>query len=149
MPGWWVHEAPEVVKWTVDWSSVWTRSPVPCWVKVSRGLIVTSLSKVPPVAVGLERWRVMANADWVGAALDRTSQRELPVQPVTEIGEVLLKLAARTIALTVALPLPSKVVSASRSTTVSVLPSTLAGLVTTGTPVSVTVPDQAAEPVQK
>ena len=85
----------------------------------------------------------------MGVAFDFTSQSELPEQPVTVIGDVLLKLAARTIAFTVALPLASKVVSPSRSTTVSEWPSTLAGLVATGSPVRTTVPENAAEPVQK
>jgi hypothetical protein len=85
----------------------------------------------------------------VGAAEDLTSQKEPPAQPETVIGAVLWKLAARTMASTVATLLVLNVVSPSRSTTVSVLPSAPAGLVATGRPVSVTRPENGAELAQK
>jgi hypothetical protein len=110
---------------------------------------VTPLSKEPPVAVGDERRIVTRKGACVGATEDLTSQKALPAQPETVIGVVLRKLTARTMALTVATLLALNVVSPSRSTTVSVLPSAPAGLVAIGEPARVTRPENGAEVAQK
>src|SRR5436309_3274901 len=122
--------------------------PLPCWVKVRSALTGTEALNVPPVDVELAREMVTVKPVCDESALVLTSHRLLPEQPVTEIGELLLKEKARTTALTVAVLL-TKVVSAVRSITVSVAPKTPLGLVAIGAPVSDTRPEKAAEPVQK